>query len=863
MRLRCCFVLLASLLTGAAQANPSPFDLAGPTLEAKVNRGGITLPASEVPNLAPGDKLWIKADLPPTQSANYLLIVAFLRGTTNPPPDEWFIRCKTWKEPCGRDGINVTVPAEAQQVMLFLAPETNGDFSTLIDAVKGRPGAFVRASQDLNQAALDRSRLDLYVSSVHRLDVTDPYNLKTIAPLLARSLAIKVEDKCLDRIPELQASCLMQGQENLILNDGHSTSIVQALTSGPASDLLLQASSTPQLGYGYYSPYIASVVDIARILDNFRTAQYQYIPALASQDGDRLVLTLNTAPSFNNPKSVLVAALPAVEKPQLPPLHAVDPKEIYCASRTSLILPVEGAPLVFSTAYAHNLTLNLSGSDGRSIALPARADAQQGGFVVDTAVLQSAKLGETIQASLRGYWGFEPYQGPMFRLRNAHAKSWALASGDADALVVGKQQTVHLQADSVSCVDAIMFKDPAGKELKAEWKPVNQNEVEVTLPLQEATPGAMTLLVTQYGASQPEPIPLQAFASAGRFDSFTVHAGDTQGLLKGSSLDEVASLSIGKLLFLPSPTPSAHGGLLMVAQDTQAATALTPNPALAATVTLKDGRIYKLNAAVDAARPRVSLIGKNVQGSQSSGDSNIQLGNQDELPQDAQLTFSLRAQSPASFSRDQSIEVATADESFSTSLTLGNGGLRLVDGKVAVATVDPAKAFGASAFGPLQFRVLADGVAGDWQPLATLVRLPVLKELKCPAAVDQPCKLSGADLFLVDSVAGDAKFSHPVPVPDGFPGTVLVVPRPAEGRLYVKLRDDPAVVNTAALMVQQLPPPMASTAPDAAPPAQNPTAPAVAAPPSPAVTPASDTSQQPGHTPQGASPAAGQAGSAS
>jgi len=124
---------------------------------------------------------------------------------------------------------------------------------------------------------------------------------------------------------------LTQGQESLILNDGHSTSIVEALTSGPGSDLAMEASYTPQLSYGYYSPYVASVLDIARIFDSFHTAHYQYIPALASLRGDKLALTLNAAPSFHNPQSVLVAALPAVETPQLPPLHAVNPKEIYCA----------------------------------------------------------------------------------------------------------------------------------------------------------------------------------------------------------------------------------------------------------------------------------------------------------------------------------------------------------------------------------------------------------------------------------------------------------------------------------------------------------------------------------------------------
>jgi hypothetical protein len=833
--LRSCFLFLVLALAGTAAAAtaPAPFDLAGPTLEARISRGGVTLPASKVPNLVPGDKIWVKADLPASQSVHYLMVVAFLSGSTNPPPEEWFTPCKLWKG-CGKDGLTVTVPEGAQQVLLFMAPETSGDFRTLVSAVRGRPGAFVRASQDLNQAALDRSRLDRYLSAVRVLNEGDPTRLKEATPLLARSLAIKVDEKCLDRLPDLQAPCLMAGQESLILNDGHSTSIVQALTTGYDADLLMAASSTPQAGYGYYSPYIASVIDIARILDSFRTAQFQYIPALATQKGEQFGLTLNTAPSFYEPKSVLVVALPAVEQPRLPPLHAVDPKEIYCASRTSLVLPVEGAPLAFSTQYAHDISLSLAGADNRSIDLPAHADAMQGGYVVDTTSLRDAKLGDTVRGTLRGYWGFDPYEGPSFRLRNAHARSWALADGDAQALVVGRQDTIHLQAENVSCVDGIMLKDPAGKELKAEWKAVSQNEVEVTLPLQEAQPGEMTLLVRQYGAQDPQPIALQAFLDAGRFDGFTLHAGDTQGVLKGGSLDEVASLSIGKLVFTPGEVSNRRGrdSLPMMAQDPAPAAALAQGSSLVAKVTLKDGRSFKLTAVVDASRPRVSLLGKSVWPSPSSGESNIQLANQDELPQDARLSFSLRAQLPAVFGRDQAIEVATTDESFSTTLNLANGGLRLSDSQVAVATLDPAKAFGFSAFGPLQFRVIANGVQGDWQPLANLVRLPALKELKCPAAADQPCRLSGSDLFLVEAVSADPQFANAVPVPDGFPGYVLPVPRPAGGKLYVKLRDDPGVVNQAALAVQALPPPAAA-------PVSGDLAPA------PAVLPATPAQQQP------------------
>jgi len=800
------FLLLSIVLAVAAHATPAPFDLAGPLLDVKITRGSITLPASEVPNLAAGDRIWLQADLPASQSAHYLLIAAFLRGATNPPPADWFFECKTWTKKCTAEGLTVTVPQDAQQVLIFLAPETGGDFKTLVSAVRGRPGAFVRTSQDLNQAALDRSRLERYLTTIRGLNDADPAKISQVAPLLARSLAIKVDDKCLDRLPELQAPCLMMGQESLILNDGHSTSIVEALTSGPGSDLAMEASYTPQLSYGYYSPYIASVLDIARIFDSFGTAQYQYIPALASPRGEHIALTLNTAPSFHNPKSVLVAALPAVEQAQLPPLHAVDPKEIYCARRTSLVLPVEGAPLVFATGFAHDVTLSLTGTDGKTLELPATADPTQGGYVVDTAALGPTALGDSVQASLHGFWGFDAYQGPRFKLMNAHARSWQLAADDS-ALIVGRQDTVHLRADNVSCVDGIMLKDPGGKELKAEWKPVKPDEVEVKLPLQDAAAGAMTLLVKQYGVSDPQPVNLRLFAEAGRFDGFAIHAGEAEGLLKGSRLDEVASISFKNVTFVPAPSSPRTGGdeLPMVAEQPAAAMALKPERGINAKVTLQDGRTLPLTVAVDSPRPRANLIGKYVQASPAGNESNIQLADVGELPLDATLIFSLRSVTPAAFAHDATVDIATGDESSFTTLTLANGGLTLENAQVAVATFNPAKAFGASAFGPLKYRVSAKGVAGDWQPLASLVRLPLLKELTCPPTPDLACKLVGTNLFLIDSVADAPASKHPVSVPDGFLGSALPVPHPNGGPLYVRLRDNPQVANPMTMPVQQLP----------------------------------------------------------
>jgi hypothetical protein len=202
----------------------------------------------------------------------------------------------------------------------------------------------------------------------------------------------------------------------------------------------------------------------------------------------------------------------------------------------------------------------------------------------------------------------------------------------------------------------------------------------------------------------------------------------------------------------------------------------------------------------------VTLIGKSVQPSPSSKDSNIQLADPGELPQDATLSFALRTQSPSVFAHDETVDVATVDESSMTVLSFVNGGITLENAQVAMATLNPAKAFGGSAFGPLQFRIVSKGIAGDWQPLGNLVRLPVLKDLSCPSTPELACKLSGSNLFLVDSVANDSGFAHPVQVPDGFLGSALPVPHPNGGPLYVKLRDNPTVANPTTLEAQLLPP---------------------------------------------------------
>ena len=111
------------------------------------------------------------------------------------------------------------------------------------------------------------------------------------------------------------------------------------------------------------------------------------------------------------------------------------------------------------------------------------------------------------------------------------------------------------------------------------------------------------------------------------------------------------------------------------------------------------------------------------------------------------------------------------------------------------------KSFGPSAFGALRFRRWSGWRKGDWIPLANLVRLPSLKEIRCPDSPDQQCKLSGTNLFLIDSVASDSQFSSHHSVPAGFVDSTLRFRVPTARCLYIKLRDDSSTVDAVVLPV--------------------------------------------------------------
>jgi hypothetical protein len=49
----------------------------------------------------------------------------------------------------------------------------------------------------------------------------------------------------------------------------------------------------------------------------------------------------------------------------------------------------------------------------------------------------------------------------------------------------------------------------------------------------------------------------------------------------------------------------------------------------------------------------------------------------------------------------------------------------------------------------------------------------------------------------VQAISTDPAFATSTPVPDGYTGTALTVPHPAASTVFLKLRDDPAPIDSA------------------------------------------------------------------
>ncbi len=322
--------------------------------------------------------------------------------------------------------------------------------------------------------------------------------------------------------------------------------MVAELTSGASADLIGQISSTRLMGSGYYSAYVGAVVDVVRLMTSFHTAEYQYIPALALPKGDQLNLQLNAPPSFVKAEvragdwtsGDRGAAASTIARSRYQGRRTACRTPRWCCRRKALrwSSPPSSGTIGFCTPTA---------SRAHRWIFRSKPDAAKGGFVIDSHPQGRRSLRQDIHSSPKPIWRSSDPRS-VERCKDAGASTPSKARpficgllvrrigrsppADQTALIAGRDDTVHLKSDQAVCVDDVTVQDAQGKKLKATHKLMKPDELQVDVALKDVAPGPLNMQVKQYGLSKPDEVSLHSYAEAGHLDTFTIDAGDHQGI---------------------------------------------------------------------------------------------------------------------------------------------------------------------------------------------------------------------------------------------------------------------------------------------------------------------------------------------
>lgn len=401
-----------------------------------------------------------------------------------------------------------------------------------------------------------------------------------------------------------------------------------------------------------------------------------------------------------------------------------------------------------------------------------------------------------VTGSIHGYWEFDPFEGPTVNLQQVDGKD--LKAVDGSKLMAGQDNKLTLKADGIACVEHVALAREKDKDIDVNFKPGagkdEKNTLALDVSLKTVQPGGYALTVKQYGGKDVEKIPLTAYDAGINFDTIKIHVGDDAFVMTGRGLKDVVSVELAKQTFMPAGDGNDDETLHL-----HAGAGVSPENGSEATVKLKDGRTMPVKVSAEAARPTLELLSFKATPEPREGAIPVTLGAKDDIALDGKLTFVVQTKDV--FSRSQTVEVATANGAVKTTLSMASNTLVLQDDHTAVATLNPLKAFGESAFGKLVMRPVAqDGTPRDRTGLGVLVRAPKITAIHCTTTDAPTCTVDGSQLFLVQSFAAGKDFAKPTDVPTGFADISITVPTPADGTtIYLKLRDYPSALATMTL----------------------------------------------------------------
>ena len=769
-------------------------------ITAKVLRGqggpeATSLPLYQVPVLKFRDQLELsfagEAFDERVTTAAWSLIVVFLPKTVA-PTDQGVVSYRLQHK-----GGRMVVPAIEVPYdsipMLFLIPDKTGRKKVLKD-LNAHLESFRTLCAKIASLSAERAAVDKFVEDLEAIDKTMSsvqYDNAVESFLHAYGSAVSVDvqafssanhsnlDKCQFLTQEFQKT-------NLLVPDPAS--------ANPAA---VQAGVT--VGGGRpVSAYVSIFVDLATIISNLWPGhQFQYLPALARNfhDCDAELYYTDWIHTTGDTLGALMCCPGKWEEQGAPEFDLEVPwGESLLRKQTLLrVRPKEKGRGPFSL-YGHDWKLLVTGPKGESLpplvlALSPNKDA----FVATPGPLLEPlhKLGATrVKARIVGRWGFTSIATAPLEVPVGFDPAWAPTAKDKEAFQIGKACAFALPATWAGVVDKVVFRPAAAgaEPMQARLKEKDGTLEAVFAPKEDAA-GEGTLEIHLFGLDKPALArPLTLMDVAPELTELEARLGESSVTMRGSHLNGVKTLDLGKRSFLPVGKDTA-GHTLLVLKAVDGKPFEEPlGTRLSATLATVEGRTELEPVRLQPARPRLGsaqVIPMAVKGSGLAVTSTVPVA-----PTSGPSQVNLLAAKGYRFPFDGAFHAALRNVEEPAEIRMIPATKIRVMGNNQKATFSfvPTDVLGGRASGKLEVQVQdAHAGASDWLPLpATFVDLPVIVAVQDAAP---GTRLVGPSLDPIEAVAFslDGPWARPgVQVEEGHETMTLAAPL-AGNTCYLKV----------------------------------------------------------------------------
>lgn len=552
-------MLLGVAQTGEGGAPPSKFSILGATIDLTVTRGGMTLPATLVPYLKPGDTV----------------AISFPRGVQYSRSPRWhLVVAEMYRDylahaprfPISDANLSSAKPghvwtfrvASGTTPLIFLVPENGSERGRGIPAARSAIAELQNRSLLLHTATLSANaqvKQTTLGEFLHSLSSLQPNQLSDgrsrVAAATQRLFGYDLSNApCFDasQPQSTQAACVAQAVASNYDN-----------VSKPAA--VAAVGSELPVGTATYGMLLGTIYEL---LQKRRVeAQYQFVPGVLNPGDASTDVYVGQQPQYDasaqNPSTIVYFAIGSHATSPKTPVLGPAPELDVCAAQPAIAvqMPFSGLPVYFRNHEA------IVAGNGTTFDFPATYDPLTGFHAtLSPQALTALRGGGSV--TLASGWGFDELRSPPETIVEPHPAVWTTTPADAQSAVMGDAASTFTLSDGGahqgSCVEAVSVRDATGATIPVTDMERTNDTLTLTLDTSKALGPTLTAAVTEYGGSAGAPVPAALLPQMPKITNATAYLPKGVLTLQGEGLKYIDTVTLeGTGIAFGSGTPNADG----------------------------------------------------------------------------------------------------------------------------------------------------------------------------------------------------------------------------------------------------------------------------------------------------------------